>query len=78
MTEYLIWSHEHAAWWGPDRCGYFRDVARAGRYSRTEALTICAAARGGWRPGDAPNEHPVLEADAMEIEEAVLAGRAQR
>jgi hypothetical protein len=40
--EYLIWSHEHGAWWGPGRCGYVRSLAAAGRYSHAEALDICA------------------------------------
>jgi len=49
MTDdtYLVWSHEHQAWWGPGRCGYVRSLAQAGRYSHAEALTICAQAIPG-------------------------------
>ena len=44
---YLIWSHEHGRWWGPARRGYVRKVSQAGRYSRVEALNICAKAIPG-------------------------------
>jgi hypothetical protein len=42
MALYLIWSHEHSAWWGGRRCGYVRSIAHAGTYSHAEALDICA------------------------------------
>jgi hypothetical protein len=38
---YLIWSHEHQAWWGSERCGYVASIGAAGRYSEAEALDIC-------------------------------------
>lgn len=38
---YLIWSHEHGAWWGPGGNGYVRRLSKAGRYSQAEALRIC-------------------------------------
>lgn len=44
---YLIWSHQHGAWWGPERCGYTRNIGRAGRYSEDEALDICFKAIPG-------------------------------
>jgi hypothetical protein len=49
MTDdtYLIWSHEHGAWWGPGGCGYVRSLDRAGRYSHAEALAICIKAIPG-------------------------------
>jgi len=37
---YVIWSFEHNAWWGPDKCGYTRDIQEAGRYSATDAGRI--------------------------------------
>lgn len=33
-----IWSGEHHAWWGPDRCGYFTDAASAGLYTLADAI----------------------------------------
>ena len=30
---YLIWSNHHKCWWGPDGCGYRRDINNAGRYT---------------------------------------------
>ena len=44
---YLIYSVEHGAWWGPDRCGYVRRIEDAGIYSRAEALDICIKAMPG-------------------------------
>ena len=38
---YLVWSHEHGAWWGPGRSGYTKGLQTAGRYSRDDALDIC-------------------------------------
>jgi hypothetical protein len=48
---YLIFSVEHARWWGPGHCGYVSAISNAGRYPRDEALRICLnamprAARG--------------------------------
>jgi len=41
---WVIWSFEHNAWWGPDRCGYVSDLADAGRYSHAEVDEIVGAA----------------------------------
>lgn len=46
MTRYLIWSHEHGAWWGPGP-PLTQSVSAAGRYSRAAAMRIC----GGALPG---------------------------
>lgn len=53
---YLIWSHEHHQWWGPDRCGYTDHVAAAGRYSFEEAGAIVV-----------PNYPPGIEVAVPEI-----------
>lgn len=37
---YMIWSHEHGAWWMPNSSGYTSDAAQAGRYSYDEAAEI--------------------------------------
>jgi hypothetical protein len=44
MTEYLIWSNEHLAWWKPAELGYTTLTHNAGRYSKEEADAICARA----------------------------------
>ena len=69
--QYLIWSHEHSAWWGPDRCGYVRRISHAGRYSHAEALDICIEAMPGTSTqlGALP-ELPVRVADVSAIVEA--------
>jgi len=40
MSEYLIWSFEHNAWWNPNEAGYTGNVERAGRYSQQDAGRI--------------------------------------
>lgn len=40
--EFLVWSAQHDAWWGPGRCGYVKSPSKAGKYSRAQALEICA------------------------------------
>lgn len=37
MMEYVIWSHEHHAWWKPDSLGYTPNLHEAGHYSREDA-----------------------------------------
>jgi hypothetical protein len=61
---YLIWSHEHGAWWGPDRCGYTTTISKAGRYTHDEAMRLCIEAMPGTssRLGALP-ELPVRLAD---------------
>jgi hypothetical protein len=44
MIDYVIWSFEHAAWWGPRRMGYTEALAAAGRYTKAEADRIVAHA----------------------------------
>lgn len=41
---WLVWSHEHNAFWRPNRQGYTQFIERAGRYTRAEAEGICRAA----------------------------------
>lgn len=38
---FLIWSFEHDAWWAPERCGYTKDINKAGMYGLEEAAQIC-------------------------------------
>lgn len=46
---YLIACYKHKSldgmvlWWGPNRCGYFTDLAMAGLYSKDEAERITAS-----------------------------------
>lgn len=63
---YLVWSNEHGAWWRPNRQGYTVIFQSAGRYSRDEAISICANARDGWEAKLTPSEIPVREQDALE------------
>jgi hypothetical protein len=46
---FLIWSIEHDAWWGPNRIGYTRALAEAGRYWEPEARDIVT--RANYPPG---------------------------
>ena len=63
-AQYLIWSNEHRAWWGPNSRGYTPSVHKAGRYDRDFALNICRNAN--FVPTSSPNEIIILEADALE------------
>lgn len=72
---YLIWSNQHRSWWRPNSQGYTKHVDRAGRYSRKEALQICRHGRDGWIAGRAPDEVPVLEADALFCDQGPTAAR---
>ncbi len=66
-TEYLIWSHEHGAWWQPRELGYTTHFYMAGRYTRADALRICEKAMPGTaRKLGALPELPV-RADDMHI-----------
>ena len=37
---YLIWSHEHNAWWKSNQLGYTSDLRLAGHYDYDEAAEI--------------------------------------
>ena len=65
---YLVWSHEHGAWWGPYGNGYMRSLAAAGRYSHAEALRICIREIPGTSQdlGALP-ELPVRETDVLAL-----------
>jgi hypothetical protein len=52
--EWLIWSNEHRAWWGPERCGYPLHSPQAGRYTLAEARDICRSRH--WDDPDMPPE----------------------
>lgn len=39
-TAFVVWSHKHGAWWGPNRCGYHSQLAYAGVYTEAEARAI--------------------------------------
>jgi hypothetical protein len=75
---YLVWSNEHAAWWGADRCGYTHIIDRAGRYERSEAMKIAGTRDGGWHVGKGnPDEIAIPEADAVEQYAAITAAQAR-
>lgn len=41
LTTYVIWSHDHDMWWGPNYEGYAANLLNAGVYTETEARDIC-------------------------------------
>jgi hypothetical protein len=63
---WLIWSNEHAAWWGPNTWGYTTDITTAGRYSFAEAVGICA--RAGKSQLGAPEEIMTPAPEAIEAD----------
>ena len=63
--EYLIWSNEHRAWWRPKSAGYTIDPDKAGRYSRSEAISHCRSR--DQCPGEPMPELPIREDDLSEV-----------
>lgn len=70
---YLIWSHEHRAWWGPGGMGYVQSMSEAGHYTRERALLLCAKAIPGTadRMGALP-ELPIPLRDVLAFTSAFL------
>ena len=66
-ADYLIFSHEHAAWWRPGSQGYTTKLSEAGRYTRPAALQICAKAIPGAAHLNALAEVPVAYEDAIDF-----------
>jgi hypothetical protein len=46
-TEWLVWSFEHNAWWGPGEMGYVAQQSQAGRYPMKRAIEIARNANIG-------------------------------
>lgn len=74
---WLVWSNEHAAWWGPNRCHYYTDVSAAGRYTLEEAMEISKVRIGSLKtrqtgsPGEMIQPAPEwIEARAAAIRKA--------
>lgn len=55
VDKWLIWSHEHTAFWRPNHMGYTCEVSEAGRYSFKEAFKIV---KGANYPSD-DNGYPI-------------------
>lgn len=71
-NQYLVWSHEHKAWWGPNNNGYFQGIRNAGIYSREQALEIVKGATIAINWQWPPNELPVrIEDLPQEAQDAV-------
>jgi hypothetical protein len=51
VPAWLIWSHKHNAWWGPNCAGYTSDTMAAGRYTLEKARKEAAF---GWESDDQP------------------------
>jgi hypothetical protein len=64
---YLVWSHEHGAWWRFGGSGYTHRISEAGRHTRNEALRICTMAMPG--ATEALNELPVKLEDVQHMME---------
>jgi hypothetical protein len=72
-TMWLVWSHEHNAWWRPNSAGYTMHIATAGRYTKQEADRICESRSPRKFADDPPPEVAVI---APEAESAITALRA--
>lgn len=56
---WLVWSNEHAAWWGPNHSQYYWSIEAAGRYTLEEALEICQSR--GVKRGDGINPPELIQ-----------------
>ncbi len=74
MDDYLIWSNKRRMWRGADETGYTRRIARAGNYSRAEAIRICLEAMPR-RRGTAPL--PEILVSLADMEEMLRVARAR-
>lgn len=54
QPSYLIYSHEHRAWWKANRHGYTNNLFEIGIYTRTDAEQICEQANWPWLHGHTP------------------------
>ena len=61
QNKWLIWSHEHKAWWRPASNGYTEDRNLAGRYELFEAMEICRRANEFVKNPNHPEETMVPE-----------------
>jgi hypothetical protein len=58
---WLVWSNEHAAWWGPNRCHYYTDVSAAGRYTLEEAMQIAGLRTGSKKTRETGNPGEMIQ-----------------
>lgn len=77
QTQWIIWSNEHQAYWGPNNSGYRRKIENAGRYTYEEARAICFPGRGrahralepigdgGWPPPELMFPDPLPHAASL-------------
>lgn len=66
-NDYIIWSNEHMAWWGPGRRGYSKGLKGVGTYSRDQALEICRESLPTAAHIGMISEIPVRVADVREF-----------
>jgi len=57
---WLIWSHEHNAWWRPNSAGYTRHIESAGSYTKAKASEICRQRGPKKFEEDPPHEVAVI------------------
>ena len=67
---FLIWSHEHKAWWRPNSMGYTRELSNAGIYREDDAKEIVERATLNWNLP--PNELPVRIEDLPDAAKALV------
>jgi hypothetical protein len=75
-ADWLVFSHEHSAWWKPARRGYTDRTSQAGLYAEAEAREICENAAWRWHRGaGGPKALPpevMVRADADDKYAAIL------
>lgn len=65
---WLVWSNEHNAYWGTNKCGYTQNAMKAGRYTAREAKSICKNANIAVdKNKDLPNEIITPSPEVLDI-----------
>jgi hypothetical protein len=72
IPEWLVWSNEHHAWWGPNAAGYYKDARGAGIHTKAEAEECCE--RRSKEEGKPPPE-VMVHIKFMEVTEIVVLRR---
>lgn len=61
---WVVWSNDHGAWWGPHHSGYTGSLLLAGLYTKMEAQEI---ERQGYTPSVGKEEEAYSFVDALEL-----------
>lgn len=68
--DWMIWNGRWSTWWRENKCGYTRDIAEAGLYTKAEADRLCRPEESE-RPVHVTEHAEYLRRSLQRIEEKV-------